>query len=340
MPSAGCSQALPASWEHWEHKTQAPGLQNGALVAPPPARQAGASLMTNDFKSVLEPAAFLPSLEAMQDLPADAVVRVAVGWLAEMLREYGLRDGDSPSAANASEVLKEASALLGSFAADLQERADNENGFADGNASDLLAPSIRQAFVKGCAPAPVEGLERAICDYRLAHMVIAGLDSPQLVWNDPEAGKSPAPAKVRKEIAQVIKAAKSFRDCLSSVSGEALGRISLARYEADGTMGFARTVFELSGELIPHAETALDEMGDSAGSGRTLAPKTRLALSLGDLLASSGVPVIVDGKPSEQWALAYDLALEASGDGLCSHAPKTLQNVIELRRKERIPPTP
>lgn len=125
---------------------------------------------------------------------------------------------------------------------------------------------------------------------------------------------------------------------MAGVSGEALGRISAVPYKAGKATGFASAIFEQSGELIGFAETALDELGDNASPGRIVSPKTRLALWLGGFLVSSGIPVVVDGRPSTQWALAYDLALEAAGDGPCPHARKTLQNAIALRRKERMPP--
>ena len=272
------------------------------------------------------------------DDPAETV-RLAIGVVSQALGEYGLEMPGQLSAAQAGEALEAASSLLGSIAAGLRERAEEEQWETDDDAPELLSPAIRKAFVKDCAPASIDGFARAICDYRFAHVVIAGLASPQLVWNDAGAGARPSRAKVRDDISQVIKAARAFRAALASVSGEALARVGRPAFEADGTTGFAETIFKQSAELIGHAETALGELGDNASPGRTVSPKTQLALQLGDLLATSGVPVVVDGKPSNQWALAYDLALLAASDATCPHARKTLQNAIALRRKERMPPT-
>lgn len=277
-------------------------------------------------------------LAKLDGLPADAVVRVTVGFVKATLGEYGLGMPGQLSAAQAGEVLEAASAFLGSIAASLLERAADEQWDADDDAPELLSPAIRKTFTKSCAPASPDGLARAICDYRLAHLVLPQIGAPLVAWNDPAAGARPSPATVRADILRVINAAHGLREAMKSASGEALGRVSCVPYEAGGTINFANTIFEQLGELAGHAETALDELGAAATPGRTVSPKTRLALWLGDFLASSGVPVVVDGKPSHQWALAYDLALEAAGDGPCPHARKTLQNAIALRRKERMPP--
>lgn len=294
--------------------------------------------MTDDSQPDPDGAAFLPLLAKLHGLPSDAIVRVAVGWLEEMLGEYGLESESRPSSTRAADALEAASALLGSFAADLRERSAEEQADADYDAPELLSPAIRQAFAKGCAPASPDGLERAICDYRLAHLVLPQIGGSLVAWNDPVAGDAPSPAAVRADIARVLKAAQALRQTMAGVSGEAIGRVSAVPYNAGKGAGFASAAFDLTGELIGHAETALGELGDNSSPGRTVSPKTRLALWLGDLLASSGVPVVIDGKPSHQWALAYDLALEAAGDGPCPHARKTLQNAIALRRKERMPP--
>ena len=294
--------------------------------------------MTDDFQPDPEAAAFLPLLAKLNGLPSDAIVRVAVGWLEEMLGEYGLESESRPSSAMAADALEAASALLGSFAADLRERAAEEQANAGDDVPELLSPAIRQAFAKGCAPASPDGLERAICDYRLAHLVLPQIGAPLVAWNDPVAGDAPSPAAVRADIARVLKAAQALRETVAGVSGEAIGRVSAVPYIAGKGAGFASAAFDLTGELVGYAETALGELGDNASPGRAVSPKTRLALWLGDFLASSGVPVVVDDKPSTQWALAYDLALEAAGDGPCPHARKTLQNAIALRRKERMPP--
>ena len=269
--------------------------------------------------------------------PAETV-RLAIGIVTKALGEYGLGMPGQLSAAEAGEALEAASALLGSIAVGLRERATDERAEADDVGAELLSPAIRQAFAKGCAPASPDGLERAICDYRLAHLVLPQIGAPLVAWNDPAAGDAPPPAAVRADIARVLKAAQALRETMAGVSGEAIGRVSAAPYNAGKGAGFASAAFDLTGELIGHAETALGELGDNASPGRTVSPKTRLALWLGDFLASSGVPVVIDGKPSHQWALAYDLALEAAGDGPCPHARKTLQNAIALRRKERMPP--
>lgn len=271
------------------------------------------------------------------DDPAETV-RLAIGIVAKALGEYGLGMPGQLSAAQAGEALEAASALLGSIAVGLRERAADEQAEADDDGAELLSPAIRQAFAKGCAPASPDGLERAICDYRLAHLVLPQIGGSLVAWNDPVAGDAPSPAAVRADIARVLKAAQALRETMAGVSGEAIGRVSAAPYNAGKGTGFASAAFDLTGELIGHAETALGELGDNSSPGRTVSPKTRLALWLGDLLASSGVPVVIDGKPSHQWALAYDLALEAAGDGPCLHARKTLQNAIALRRKERMPP--
>jgi len=271
------------------------------------------------------------------DDPAETV-RLAIGIVAKALGEYGSGMPGQLSAAQAGEALEAASALLGSIAVGLRERAEEEQAEAGDDAPELLSPAIRQAFAKGCAPASPDGLERAICDYRLAHLVLPQIGAPLVAWNDPAAGDAPSPAAVRADIARVLKAAKALRETMAGVSGEAIGRVSAAPYNAGKGPGFASAAFDLTGELVGYAETALGELGDNASPGRTVSPKTRLALWLGDFLASSGVPVVIDGKPSDQWALAYDLALEAAGDGPCPHARKTLQNAIALRRKERMPP--
>lgn len=294
--------------------------------------------MTDDSQPDPEAAAFLPLLAKLHGLPSDAFVRVAVGWLEDTLGEYGLKSESRPSSAMAADALESASALLGRFAADLRERAAEEEAEAGDDAQELLSPAIRQAFVKGCAPASPKGLERAIIDYRLAHLVIARVDSQQLAWNDPAAGDAPSPATVRADISRLLKAAQALRETMTGISGEAIGRVSAVPYKTGRGAGFASAALDITGELIGHAETALVELGDNASPGRTVSPKTRLALWLGDFLASSGVPVVIDSKPSDQWALAYDLALEAAGDGPCPHARKTLQNAIALRRKERMPP--
>ena len=269
--------------------------------------------------------------------PAETV-RLAIGIVTKALGEYGLGMPGQLSAAEAGEALEAASALLGSIAVGLRERATDERAEADDVGAELLSPAIRQAFAKGCAPASPDGLERAICDYRLAHLVLPQIGGSLVAWNDPVAGDAPSPAAVRADIARVLKAAQALRETMAGVSGEAIGRVSAVPYKAGKEAGFASAAFDLTGELIGHAETALGELGDNASPGRTVSPKTRLALWLGDFLASSGVPVVIDGKPSHQWALAYDLALEAAGDGPCPHARKTLQNAIALRRKERMPP--
>jgi len=283
-----------------------------------------------------------PDLEAGR-MPWDAddpaeTVRLAIDVLAKALGEYGLGMPGQLSAAQAGEALEAASALLGSIAAGLRERAADEQWEADDDAPELLSPAIRRAFARGCAPASPDGLERAICDYRLAHVVLPQIGAPLVSWNDPAAGDTPSPATVRADVARVLKAAQALRETMAGASGEALGRVSAVPYRSGKGVGFASAAFERTGELIGHAEAALGELGDNASPGRTVSPKTQLALWLGDFLASSGVPVVVDGKPSRQWALAYDLALEAAGDGPCSHARKTLQNAIALRRKERMPP--
>lgn len=269
--------------------------------------------------------------------PAETV-RLAIGIVTKALGEYGLGMPGQLSAVQAGEALEAASALLGSIAVGLRERAAVERAEADDVGAELLSPAIRQAFAKGCAPASPDGLERAICDYRLAHLVLPQIGAPLVAWNDPAAGDAPPPAAVRADIARVLKAAQALRETMAGVSGEAIGRVSAVPYKAGKEAGFASAASDLTGELIGHAETALGELGDNASPGRTFSPKTRLALWLGDFLASSGVPVVIDGKPSHQWALAYDLALEAAGDGPCPHARKTLQNAIALRRKERMPP--
>lgn len=271
------------------------------------------------------------------DDPAETV-RLAIDVVAKALGEYGLGEPGQLSSAQAGEALEAANSLLSSIAAGLRERAADEEGEADGDAPELLSPAIRQAFAKGCAPASPDGLERAICDYRLAHLVLPQLGAKPVAWNDPAAGNAPSPAAVRADISRVLKAAEALRETMAGVAGEAIGRIGLVPYNAGKGAGFASAAFDLTGELIGHAETALGELGDNASPGRTVSPKTRLALSLGDYLASGGVPVVVDGKPSREWALAYDLALEAAGDGPCPHARKTLQNAIALRQKERMPP--
>lgn len=285
---------------------------------------------------------FQPDPEA-ERMPWDAddpaeTVRLAVGVVAKALAEYGLGMPGQLSAAQAGEALESASSLLASIAAGLLERAAEDQAAGDDDAPELLSPAIRQAFARHCAPASPDGLERAICDYRLAHLVVPQIGAPLVAWNDPAAGDTPSPGTVRADISRVIKAAQALRETMAGVSGEALGRVSAVPYKAWKATGFSSTIFERSGELIGYAETALDELGEKASPGRTVSPKTRLALWLGDFLASSGVPVVVDGKPSTQWALAYDLALEAAGDGTCPHARKTLQNAIALRRKERMPP--
>lgn len=294
--------------------------------------------MVDDSPPDSEAAAFIPLLIRLNGLPADAVVRVAVGWLEAMLGEYGLASESRPSSAKAADALETASALLGSFAAELRDRAAEEQAEADENAPELLSPAIRQAFATGCAPASPDGLERAVCEYRLAHVTLPPIGAPLLAWNDPAAGTAPSPATVRADISRVIKSARILRETMAGVSGDAIGQVNLAAYTAGEAAGFASAIFKQSGELISHAKAALDELGDNASPGRTVSPKTQLAQWLGDFLASSGVPVVVDGKPSTQWALAYDLALEAAGDGPCTHARKTLQNAIALRRKERMPP--
>lgn len=271
------------------------------------------------------------------DDPAETV-RLAVGVVAKALGEYGLGMPGQLPAAQAGEALEAASSFLGSIAAGLLERAAEDRAAGDDDAPELLSPAIRQAFAKGCAPASPDGLEKAICDYRLAHLVLPQIGAPLVSWNDPAAGEVPSPGSVRADISRVLKAAQALQETMADVSGEALGRVSAVPYKAGKAAGFASAIFEQSGELIAHAETALDELGGNASPGRTVSPKTRLALWLGDFLASSGVPVVVDGKASTQWALAYDLALEAAGDGPCPHARKTLQNSIALRRKERMPP--
>lgn len=272
------------------------------------------------------------------DDPAETV-RLAIGVVATALGEYGLGMPGQLSAAQAGKALEAASSLLGSIAAGLRERAEDEQAEAKDDAPELLSPAIRQAFIKGCAPASPDGLVQAICDYRLAHLVIPKIGAPLVPWDDPSAGDKPSPATVRTDIFRVLRAAEAFRDAMSCVSGEAVGRVNLEAYKAGKARGFASATFDQVGELIGHAEAALDELGDHASPGRRVSPKTRLALWLGDFLASSGVPVLVDGEPSTQWALAYDLALEAAGDGPCNHARKTLKNAIALRRKERMPPT-
>lgn len=265
-------------------------------------------------------------------------VRLAINVVAEALGQYGVGMPEQLSAERAGEALDAASSLLGSIAAELRERAAVEQWEADDDAPELLPPAIRQAFAKGCAPASPSGLERAICDYRLAHMVVPQIGAPLLAWDDPAAGDAPSPATVHADISRVLKAAQALRETMAGVSGEAIGRIGLVPFNAGLARHFPRTAFDLTGELIGHAETALGELGNNFSPGRSISAKTRLAQSLGDLLANSGVPVVVDGKPSRQWALAYDLALEAAGDGPCPHARKTLDNAIALRRKERMPP--
>lgn len=271
------------------------------------------------------------------DDPAETV-RLAIGFLATGLGEYGLGMPGQLSAAQAGAALEAASALLGSIAVGLRERAADEQAEPDDDVPELLSPAIRQAFAKGCAPASPDGLERAICDYRLAHLVSPKIGAPLVSWNDPARGDAPSPATVRADISRVLKAARALRETMAGVVGEACGLINVVPYEAGKGAGFYGAAFELTGELIGHAETALGELGDNVSPGRTVSPKTRLAMWLGDFLASSGVPAVVDGKPSPQWALAYDLALEAAGDGPCPHARKTLQNAIALRWKERMPP--
>lgn len=273
------------------------------------------------------------------DDPAETV-RLAIDVVAKALGQYGLGMPGQLSATQAGEALEAASSLLGSIAAGLRERAADEQWEADDDAPELLSPAIRQAFAKGCAPASPDGLERAICDYRLAHLVLPQIGAKPVAWDDPAAGNQPPPAAVRADISRVLKAAQALRETMASVAGEAIGRIGLVPYSAGLVPNFPQTAFDLTGELIGHAETALGELDDNASPGRTVSPKTRLALSLGDYLASSEVPVVVDGKPSREWALAYDLALEAAGDGPCPHARKTLRNAIALRRKERMPPAP
>ena len=272
------------------------------------------------------------------DDPAETV-RLAIGVVAKALGEYGLEMPGQLSASQAGEALDAASSLLGSIAAELRERAADDQAEGDDDVPELLSPAIRKAFSTGCAPASPDGLEKAICDYRMTQYVIPGLGSPLLVWNDPAAGNVPSLATVRADIARVIKAAQRLRETMAGASGAAIGRVSAVPYNAGEAAGFAKTIFERTGELIDHAETALAELGEDAGPGRTVSPKTKLALWLGDFLASSGVPVLVDGKPSTQWALAYDLALEANGDGPSSYARKTLENAIALRRRETMPPT-
>lgn len=282
-----------------------------------------------------EPEAGLMPWDA--DDPAETV-RLAIGIVAKGLDEYGLGVPGQLSAAQAGEALEAASALLGSIAVGLRERAADERAEADDGGAELLSPSIRQAFAKGCAPASPDGLERAILNYRMADLVVPKLCEPLLAWPDSAAGDVPSPAAVRADIARVLRAAQAVRETMADVSGEAIGHICVVAYEAGKEVGFATAAFDLMGELIAYAKSAQNELGDNVSPGRTISPKTQLALQLGDLLASSGVPVLIDGKPSDQWALAYDLALEAAGDGPCPHARKTLRNAIALRRKERMPP--
>ena len=289
--------------------------------------------MANDFQHD-------PDAEQMPwdaDDPAETV-RLAIGVVAKALGEYGLGMPGQLSAEQAGEALEAASSLLGSIAASLKEGWDGEVASEEEATVELLSPSIQRAFADGCAPAPPFHLAQAVAWYRGLHVVVPKIGGDLLRWDDPVAGANPPPAAVRADISRVLKAAQALRETMASVSGEALGRISAVPYMAGKHARFASATLEQSGELIGHAKTALDELGNNASPGRTVSPKTRLALWLGDFLASSGVPVVVDGKPSTQWALAYDLALEAAGDGPCPHARKTLLNSIALRRKERIPP--
>lgn len=272
------------------------------------------------------------------DDPAEKV-RLAVGAVAKRLGGYGLGMPGQLSATEASEALDAASSFLGTIAAHLKDEWDGEVASEEEVTAELLSPSIRQAFENGCAPASPYGLACAVMEYRTAHIALPQQGELAIAaWNDSAAGVAPSPGIVRADISKIIKAAEALQKTMASVSGDALGRVCLARFEADGTRGFDETIADQLGELIGYAQAALEANGDIASPGRTVSPKTRLALCLGDFLASSGVPVVVDGKPSTQWALAYDLALEANGDGPCPHARKTLQNAIVLRRKERMPP--
>lgn len=266
-----------------------------------------------------------------------ATVRLAIGGVAEALGDFGLAMPGRVSAGQAAEALEVASRLLGSVAGRLAQLAADEETAADENGPDLLSPAIRRAFVEGCAPASASDLEKAVCDYRLARIVIPKIGAPLLNWDDPAAGASPPPAEVRADISRVLRAAQAFRQTMALASGEAIGLLGIAALESGQAGGGVAGIFDELGALISHAEAALEELCGNASRGRAIEPKTRLALQLGDFLASSGVPVIVDGKPSNQWALAYDLALEAAGEGACRHARKTLRNALALRMKERMP---
>lgn len=300
---------------------------------PPAPSSRWAGLMADDSQP--DPKAGRMPWDA--DDPAETV-RLAIDVVAKALGEYGLGMPGQLSAAQAGEALEAASSLLGTIAADLKSGIRGPVASEDEAIAEVLTPAIRQAFEKGCAPASPFGLSRAVCDYRLAHLVLPQIGAKPVAWDDPAAGNQPPPSAVRADISRVLKAAQALRETMASVAGEAIGRIGLVPYSAGLASNFPQNAFDLTGELIGHAETALGELGDNASPGRTVSPKTRLALWLGDFLASSGVPVVVDGKPSRQWALAYDLALEAAGDGPCPHARKTLQNAIALRQKERMPP--
>lgn len=289
--------------------------------------------MADDFQT--DPAAVRLPWDA--DDPAETV-RLAIGYMAKVLGEYGLGIPGQISAEQAGEALEAASSLLGSIAARLKGGWDGEVASEQYVTAELLSPSIQRAFAAGCAPTPPFHLAQAVASYRGLHVVLPKIGAPLVAWNNPAAGAVPSPATVRDVVSRVMNAAHTFRETLASAPGEALGQIDLVPYKAGGAIGHTNAVFDQLGELIGHAETALDELGGNASPGRTVSPKTRLALWLGDFLASSGVPVVVDGKPSTQWALAYDLALEAAGDGPCPHARKTLQNAIAMRRKERMPP--
>ncbi len=311
-----------------------PDAGKSARVWLPRARSSRcAGIMADDSQP--DPEAEREPWEA--DDPAETV-RLAIGFVAMELSEYGLGMPGQLSAVQAGDVLASAGKLLGMIAEDLHGRAADDEAMAEVDGPELLSPAIRQAFEKGCAPASPDGLERAILEYRLAHLALPSIGAPLRQWNDPAMGTAPSPAKVRDDISRVIRTGQAFRETLECLSGSARAIIGRAPFEAKGITGYVRAVFDQLGELIGYAEIALDELGDNAKPGRTVSPKTRLALWLGDFLATSGVPVVVGGKPSEQWALAYDLALEANGDGICPHARKTLQNAIALRRKERMPP--